>query len=98
MEIEELDKLGDKVAQDTMGDAFQSLWFILSQLLTQIVKTKLITYTPSDREVTKWINVWEETNTLFHKAESVNLDRKQVILNAFFEVAATARGCTTSIT
>jgi DNA polymerase III subunit delta' len=30
-----------------------------------------------------WIDVWEKTSHLFERADAVNLDRKQVVLNAF---------------
>lgn len=35
----------------------------------------------------QWIAVWEKTTTLFGRAASVNLDRKQVLLNAFFALS-----------
>ncbi|HVI50212.1 MAG TPA: DNA polymerase III subunit delta' [Candidatus Sulfotelmatobacter sp.] len=30
-----------------------------------------------------WVQLWEKTQTLFSRADAVNLDRKQVLLNAF---------------
>lgn len=38
----------------------------------------------------QWVEVWEKTTRLFARAESVNLDRKQVLLNAFFALARAA--------
>ncbi len=38
-----------------------------------------------------WLTVWEKTRTLFARADSVNLDRKQVVLNVFFALAQAAR-------
>jgi DNA polymerase-3 subunit delta' len=35
--------------------------------------------------------VWEKVGRLFAQAESVNLDRKQVVLNAFFALESAAR-------
>ena len=35
----------------------------------------------------QWVEVWEKINRLFGRAGSVNLDRKQVLLNAFFALA-----------
>ena len=35
----------------------------------------------------QWVEVWEKINRLFGRARSVNLDRKQVLLNAFFALA-----------
>jgi DNA polymerase-3 subunit delta' len=39
-----------------------------------------------------WLKAWEKVAELTSRAEAVNLDRKQVVLNAFFELAAAARG------
>lgn len=39
----------------------------------------------------KWIEAWETNNALFARAESANLDRKQVMLNALTTMANVAR-------
>jgi DNA polymerase-3 subunit delta' len=39
----------------------------------------------------RWIEVWENLGRLFAHADGVNLDRKQVVLNAFFSLEAAAR-------
>jgi DNA polymerase-3 subunit delta' len=38
----------------------------------------------------RWAALWENLRTLFQRAAAVNLDRKQVILDAFLAVEATA--------
>ncbi|HUK60104.1 MAG TPA: DNA polymerase III subunit delta' [Stellaceae bacterium] len=43
------------------------------------------------RSLDQWVEVWENVNHLFREADSVNLDRKQVVLNAFFALEAAAR-------
>src|SRR6266851_3429332 len=43
------------------------------------------------RGLDQWVEVWENLNQLFALADSVNLDRKQVVLNAFFVLAEAAR-------
>ncbi len=43
-----------------------------------------------DRGLDRWVEVWEKVNRLFARAESANLDRKQVILNALQTVEAAA--------
>ena len=35
----------------------------------------------------QWVEVWEKITSLFGRAGSVNLDRKQVLLNAFFALS-----------
>ncbi len=39
----------------------------------------------------RWAEVWEKITRLFAQADGVNLDRKQVILNAFHEMETAAR-------
>ncbi len=39
-----------------------------------------------------WLAAWEKIDELVGRADSVNLDRKQVVLNTFFELSAAARG------
>lgn len=39
----------------------------------------------------QWLEVWEKTSHLFARAEAVNLDRKQVVLNAFLTVERQGR-------
>jgi len=43
------------------------------------------------RGLDQWVEVWENLNQLFALADSVNLDRKQVVLNAFFALAEAVR-------
>ena len=38
-----------------------------------------------------WFEVWEKVTRLFERADSINLDRKQVILNAFLAIDAAGR-------
>ena len=43
------------------------------------------------RGLDQWVEVWENLTHLFAEADSINLDRKQVVLNAFFALEAAAR-------
>ena len=43
------------------------------------------------RGLDQWVEVWEKITHLFALADSVNLDRKQVVLNAYFALAEAAR-------
>ncbi len=40
----------------------------------------------------RWLKIWEETNELVLNTNYINLDRKQVILNIFFNISKIARG------
>jgi DNA polymerase-3 subunit delta' len=39
----------------------------------------------------RWVEVWEKLGELFTKADELNLDRKQVVLNAFFALEEAVR-------
>jgi len=43
------------------------------------------------RGLDQWVEVWENLNHLFAQADGLNLDRKQVVLSAFFTLEAAAR-------
>ena len=43
------------------------------------------------RGLDRWVEVWEKIADLFAQADAVNLDRKQVVLNAFFALEEAAR-------
>jgi len=43
------------------------------------------------RGLDRWVEVWEKISHLFAQADAINLDRKQVVLNAFFALEEAAR-------
>lgn len=43
------------------------------------------------RRLDQWVEVWDNLTHLFAQADSINLDRKQVVLNAFFALEEAAR-------
>ncbi len=43
------------------------------------------------RSLDQWVEVWENLGHLFDEADGINLDRKQVVLNAFFALEAASR-------
>ena len=40
----------------------------------------------------QWLQLWEKTDDLLNRTSRINLDRKQVILNIFLNIAQTVRG------
>ncbi len=52
----------------------------------QEMRTRLLS-----RGLDPWLAVWEKTRDLLARADAVNLDRKQVVLNVFFALAQAAR-------
>ena len=43
-----------------------------------------------ERGLDRWVEVWENTTRLFARADSANLDRRQVLLNALLSIEAAA--------
>jgi len=43
------------------------------------------------RGLDRWVEVWDKITHLFAQADAINLDRKQVVLNAFFALEEAAR-------
>lgn len=50
----------------------------------------LMTRLANARGLERWVEVWEKVQRLFARAESANLDRKQVVLNALAALEAAA--------
>ena len=83
-----LNNLSDKITKDNNHDSFLIFRLILNYWLTETVKSKAVLGARYELDIAKWIEIREEVNNLFNKAESVNLDPKQVVLNIFFAIAA----------
>ncbi|WP_169545527.1 DNA polymerase III subunit delta' [Sneathiella aquimaris] len=50
-------------------------------------ETDVMNRLASHQSVAFWIDIWEKSNHLINRAESVNLDRKQVVLDLFLSTA-----------
>ena len=87
LDIRALHKLGDKMARDRSGEEFRTLGIILLRWLADSAKSAV----KSGAGTARWAELWSETNGLFRKAESVNLDRKQITLNAFLAIQTAAQ-------
>jgi len=95
LDVQSLHEFGDKVARAdesfrTVTDLF--CWWIARAAtaagrgdMAEVVsgeaalQNKLVSAAGLDR----WVELWEKTTHLFGRADAVNLDRKQVLLNAF---------------
>ena len=82
-----LHKLGDKLARDTSGEGFRTLGVVVLRWLSDAAKTAA----RARPDTVQWVELWSEMNDLFQKAESVNLDRKQITLNAFLAIQAASQ-------
>ena len=54
-------------------------------------ETYIIIGWADDGRTSRWIEAWEKNNELFARADSANLDRKQVMISALTAMENTAR-------
>ena len=87
LDVLALHKLGEKLARDTSGEGFRTLGVILLRWLAESAKSNV----KSGPSIAPWAELWSEMNGLFRTAESVNLDRKQITLNAFLAIQSAAQ-------
>jgi DNA polymerase-3 subunit delta' len=86
-------------------DGFEVLTALLGWWLARLIRARAVGQLPPEivagegevmarlataGSLDQWVEVWEKINRLFARANSVNLDRKQVLLNAFFALARVA--------
>jgi DNA polymerase III subunit delta' len=107
LDVEALHKLGDKMSRAGADEAFRTLgdlfcWW-LGRLISQGTRGKtsglglsagedaLMVRILQSGDVTKLMDVWEKITQLFIEAQSGNLDRKQVVLNAFLALEGVMR-------
>tara|TARA_B100000029_G_scaffold193493_1_gene191603 strand:+ start:211 stop:1032 length:822 start_codon:yes stop_codon:yes gene_type:complete len=98
LDIQAVHSLGDTVARKDSADAFRTVTALLLWWLNRLICDGARSKPPratSDREellnqrflangdLEYWAQVWEKLSHLFARAEAVNLEPKQVILNAF---------------
>jgi DNA polymerase III subunit delta' len=95
-----LDAFADRVARRGAEVRFQLLAEFLPAWVArqasgqagQEVEARPIARRPSPRPgVDRWLELWEKLNRLFALVDFVNLDRKQVVLNAFFALEEASR-------
>jgi DNA polymerase-3 subunit delta' len=99
----ELHAFADRVARWGAEDAFRVLSELMPATLAraiakaagsepagegpEAVLSKLL----ARRGLDRWVEVWEKISELFAQADAINLDRRQVVLNAFFALEEAAR-------
>lgn len=105
LDVGQLYKVADKVARRGADAAFRTLTDLLRWWLGRLIlkgaggpvaasdvenqlMERLLAGAPLDR----WLEVWEKSNHLLSRADAVNLDRKQVVLNVFLALEDAARG------
>jgi DNA polymerase III subunit delta' len=104
LDSEALHGFADRVARPGAEDSFSLLTELLPDWLARNVvsratqgkavsaaEDRLRRKLSGRRGLDQWVEVWEKLTHLFAQAEGINLDRKQVVLNAFFALEEAAR-------
>ena len=103
LDPELLHGFADKMARSGAEDSFALMTELLPAELARLVTSAAqgsVVPAAEDRarrnlagrrSLDQWVAVWEKLIHLFAQAEGINLDRKQVVLNAFFALEAAAR-------
>ena len=105
LDIPGLHRLADGLAGADAEDTYRTLTELLLDFLARLVAgaaegepravldgdAALLQRLGQATRLDRWIEVWENLRILFGRAEAVNLDRKQVVLDAFFTLQAAAR-------
>ena len=105
LDAEALHGFADRAARPGAEDAFGLLAELLPAWLARLVsegaagegavsaeERALMRRLAGRGGLDQWVEVWEKLSHLFAQAEGINLDRKQVVLNAFFALEEAARG------
>ncbi len=101
-----LHKLADRLARRDAAEAYATFMSLLGWWLTRMVRHAAMGQRPPEiiagdadlaaaltarRGLEHWIEVWEKISRLAARADSVYLDRKQVLLNVFSMLEKAAR-------
>jgi DNA polymerase III subunit delta' len=97
LDPELLHGFADRMARSGAEGSFALLTELLPAEVARRIAASAAGKTPAAhslagrRSLDQWVAVWEKLTNLFAQAEGINLDRKQVVLNAFFALEEAAR-------
>lgn len=106
LDVEQMHSFGERLARRENTAAYQAWTDLLGWWLARLARNAagvgaaaeivagegaLLQRLGQGRNLDRWAEVWEKVVRLFERADSVNLDRKQVVLNALFAVGRAAR-------
>ena len=106
IDAEALHRLADRLARASAQDAYESFTDLYGWWLTRLIRAGASGEPPSEAVageravgaalleragLDRLVAVWENSTHLFARADSLNLDRKQVVLNAFLAFDRDAR-------
>jgi DNA polymerase-3 subunit delta' len=107
LDVGQMHAFGERLARRESAAAYQVWTDLFAWWLARLARSAAGAATPAEivagegallqrlgrgRNLDRWAEVWEKVARLFERADSVNLDRKQIVLNALFAVGRAARG------
>ena len=102
-----LHRFADRFARETSADLYRAMRELLLAWIARMVRDAaaetpgedivpgeraLMQRLSAQRGLDPWLEVWENIGRLFVQADSVNLDKKQVVMSAFTTLEKAARG------
>jgi DNA polymerase III subunit delta' len=105
LDIQALHRLADGVAGSDGEERFETLTALLIDFLERLIagtadgvprsvmdeEAALLRRLGDPGRLDRWVEVWETLRALFGRTDAVNLDRKLVLLDAFFTLETAAR-------
>lgn len=107
LDVQALHALADKVARAGADNAFRTVtgllrWWLERMVLTAAGKSPATSGTADDEalfmaglasqaSLDRWFLVWEKINHLVARADGLNLDKKQIVLDAFLGLESTVQ-------
>lgn len=90
LDVAAVHRLADRVSGPGTDDAFGLLSDLVFDWLSRKVRAEAAAKVPA-AALAGWAEVWEKTGQAIGTAEALNLDRKQVVLNLFQDIAEVDR-------
>ncbi|MGX1305709.1 DNA polymerase-3 subunit delta' [Amorphus suaedae] len=90
LDIAAVHRLADRVSGPGTDEAFALLTDLVFDWLSRKVRAEATAKVPA-AALAGWAEVWEKTGQAIGSAEALNLDRKQVVLNLFQDIAEVDR-------
>jgi DNA polymerase-3 subunit delta' len=106
LDVKAVHALGERLARGEAADDFRTVADLVSWWLARLARAGARRALPEEivpgeeaamrrllgrAGLDQWVALWEKTTLLFARADGLALDRKQVVLTAFLDLAATAR-------
>ncbi len=105
LDTEALHRLADRLARPAAAEGYRTATGLLVWWLARLVRLgagapadevapgegALIRRLVNGSSLESWLEVWDKVSRLVAQAESKNLDRKQVVMSAFFAIETAAR-------